>query len=120
MVKRGDNTAPIGEQYTADERMEWMLLDKMPKPVRQALVEAKYIYSATQIWGVQQSTKKQLQAEFPFRTITDWQAWQAVIEMIDLNDRDLAKQERQMYNGLVVQFAEERRQRIERAFQKAS
>jgi hypothetical protein len=116
MAKRNHRQSNVGgpDPVFADAEENLRLFTAMPKFVRAALIEARYDYNSSQVWNA----FRQVKAENPFET--DRGAWEDVVMMISLNDRDAAAKERKMYQDLVIEFSNERQQRIEQAFQKAS
>lgn len=111
MAGNSDSTVAPVSSDTLRERELW---DKLPKMVRLRLIEGKYDYSAEQVWAAFFSVRKELPEE------TENESWWRVVEMVDFNDRDMGARERKMYQELVVELREEKRQRIQNAFLRAS
>jgi hypothetical protein len=113
MVSKRSNTGgptPVLANSAEDRQ----LFDAMPKRVRDALIESAYDYNSQMVWDAFKAVK----AADP--DATDYDAWSDVITMVGLNDNAAKAKERRMYEDLVVELREEKQQRIDRAFQKAS
>jgi hypothetical protein len=112
MARRGDNSEGTVKPVSVDSADDRLLFESFPKRVRLRLIEGKYDYAAADVKAAFDECMKFCQ--------DPEESWWRVIEMVDRNDRDQGKLERQMYESLVVEFAEDKRQRIANAFIKAS
>jgi hypothetical protein len=115
MSRRGDNNASTVSPITVEDAgKDRELFDLLPRQIRARLREAKFDYPAFQIWDAFRQVQ-QIRPDFDKEEI-----WEAVYQMIDLNDREESRKGYQQYVDLVQQFADEKRARIEAVFQRAS